>query len=102
MNDGEAALVLLAQPYPRSMRRVCVLVAAALVATVSLTVDPTHGLEGPAPTNPVRDRSYPDPFVLAIDDDADGQPDTYYAYATDGDLGEVQLIKSTTLTTWDN
>jgi putative cell wall-binding protein len=74
------------------MRRLAVF-ATVLVTLGLLSVAPTDALTGPAPTNPVRTRSYPDPFVLPVDG-------TYYAYATDGDLGEVQLIKSTDLVRW--
>jgi putative cell wall-binding protein len=75
------------------MRRRSVLVAAALVASLSLVPTPAPALTGPTPSNPVWTRSYPDPFVLPVGG-------TYYAYATDGDLGEVQVIRSTNLTSW--
>ena len=74
-------------------RGLSVLVAAALVTAGLLAVSPTTALPGPAPTGAVWDRSFPDPFVLPVDS-------TYYAYGTDGDLGEVQLIESTNLVNW--
>lgn len=67
--------------------------AAALVATGLLLAGPTSAVTGPPPTQAVWTRSFPDPFVLPVGG-------TYYAYGTDGDLGEVQLIRSTNLTTW--
>lgn len=75
------------------MRRSGLLVAFALASAGIFAVVPTHALTGPAPADPVWDRSFPDPFVLPVDG-------TYYAYGTDGDLGEVQLIRSTDLVTW--
>lgn len=84
---------MLRGPYARSMRRIGGLVAIALVAAGLLAVVPARALTGPSPTDPVWDRSFPDPYVL----DVDG---TFYAYGTDGDLGEVQLIRSTDLVTW--
>ena len=75
------------------MRRFGLLVAFALACAGLFAVAPTDALTGPAPTEPVWDRSFADPFVLPVDG-------TYYAYGTDGDLGEVQLIRSTDLVTW--
>jgi putative cell wall-binding protein len=67
------------------------LVALAVAAVLPLTS--ASALTGPSPATPVWTRSYPDPFVLPV-------AGTYYAYATDGDLGQIQLIKSTDLTSW--
>lgn len=75
------------------MRKALVLVAAALAAVASLPLAPTAALTGPGPDEAVHDRSYPDPFVLPVDG-------RYYAYATDGDFGEVQVMDSTDLVTW--
>ncbi|HYF45111.1 MAG TPA: family 43 glycosylhydrolase, partial [Acidimicrobiales bacterium] len=75
------------------MRKVLVAVALVAAAMAGLPPGPTAALNGPGPTKPVWARSYPDPFVLPVDG-------TYYAYATDGDLGEVQVIESTDLVTW--
>ncbi|HVM55425.1 MAG TPA: family 43 glycosylhydrolase, partial [Acidimicrobiales bacterium] len=75
------------------MRRLLVLVAATLAAVVAIPPTPVSALTGPGPNQAVRTRSYPDPFVLRVDG-------TFYAYATDGDLGEVQLIRSTNLVDW--
>lgn len=68
------------------------LLLVALVTLVALA-GPAAAVTGPGPTQAVRSRSYPDPFVLRVGA-------TYYAYGTDGDLGEVQLIRSTDLVTW--
>ena len=68
--------------------------AALVVLPLLAVVASTAGaVPGPGPNQPVRTRSYPDPFVLPVDG-------TFWAYATDGDLGEVQLIKSTDLVSW--
>ena len=75
------------------MRTLPVAVAAALALAAALPIEPTSALEGPGPTQIVWDRSYADPFVLPVNG-------TYYAYATDGDLGEVQVIRSTDLVSW--
>jgi putative cell wall-binding protein len=77
------------------MRRRLLVIAAALAALATLPLSPTAGLTGPQPNEAVHDRSYPDPFILPVGD-------TYYAYATDGDFGEVQLMESTDLVTWSN
>ena len=74
------------------MRRRLLLVAV-LATSLWGTPSPTTALAGPSPTQAVWTRSYPDPFVLPVGG-------TYYAYATDGDLGEVQLIRSTNLSDW--
>jgi putative cell wall-binding protein len=74
------------------MRRTALALLVALVAPL-LAAAPAGAVTGPAPTEPVRARSYPDPFVLRVGS-------TYYAYATDGDLGEVQLVRSTDLVSW--
>ena len=75
------------------MRRRSVLVAAVLAVAVSCATTAVPALTGPPPRQAAWTRSYPDPFVLPVSG-------TYYAYATDGDLGEVQLIRSTNLTEW--
>jgi putative cell wall-binding protein len=77
------------------MRKHVLLVAAVLTALATNPLGPTHGLTGPGPDQAVHDRSYPDPFVLPVDG-------TYYAYATDGDFGEVQVMQSSDLVTWSN
>jgi len=43
---------------------------------------------------------FPDPFVLAVPPSASA-PRRFYAYATNGRLGNVQLLMSTDLRTWD-
>lgn len=43
--------------------------------------------------NPVYSESFPDPFVLRVGGD-------YFAYATNGPLGNVQLLASTDLVSW--
>lgn len=45
-------------------------------------------------TNPVYDNNFADPQVIAVGDQ-------YYAYATNGPLGNVQTLKSTDLVSWD-
>ncbi len=45
-------------------------------------------------TNPVYDNNFADPHVIAVGDQ-------YYAYATNGPLGNVQTLKSTDLVSWD-
>src|SRR3954454_5064075 len=52
--------------------------------------DPPHD----APVN-IGPDDFPDPFVLKAGDD-------WYAYGTDGDLGDVQVIRSTDLVNWSN
>lgn len=77
------------------MRRVFVLVAAlcAAVALIAGGFAPATATTGPSPTAPVWTRSFPDPFLLQVGT-------TFYAYGTDGDLGQVQLISSTDLVRW--
>lgn len=77
------------------MRKVPLLLVVAIATLAALPLSPTSALEGPGPNEPVHDRSYPDPYVLPVDG-------TYYAYATDGDFGEVQVMQSTDLVTWSN
>jgi putative cell wall-binding protein len=79
------------------MRGLRLVAAAALVAAAMWAVPATEAISGPSPTQAVWTRSFPDPFVLTPADTGTG---TYYAYATDGDLGEVQAIKSTDLVSW--
>lgn len=43
--------------------------------------------------NPLYDHDFPDPFILATDDG-------YIAYATNGDLGNIQTLTSPDLRTW--
>jgi len=45
-------------------------------------------------TNPVYDNNFADPHVIAVDDG-------YYAFATNGPLGNIQTLKSADLVTWD-
>jgi putative cell wall-binding protein len=71
---------------------------AVLAALVGLTVvvDAPGAGAAPSPSAPVSIPGvddFPDPVVFK-----DGA--TWYAYATDGNLGEVQAIRSTDLTTW--
>lgn len=69
------------------------LVVVALAAALLASIAPAGAVGSPPFAQPVWDRSYPDPFVLHVGT-------TWYAYATDGDLGEVQLISSPDLVTW--
>jgi beta-xylosidase len=45
-------------------------------------------------TNPVYDRNFADPQVIAVGSE-------YYAFATNGPLGNIQTLKSTDLVSWD-
>jgi beta-xylosidase len=45
-------------------------------------------------TNPVYDNNFADPQVIAVGD-------TYYAFATNGPLGNIQTLRSTDLVSWD-
>ena len=58
--------------------------------------DPSSPSEGAAMgfTNPVYDNNFADPHVIAVDDG-------YYAFATNGPLGNIQTLKSADLVTWD-
>ena len=76
--------------------------ACALLVALALwpALSPVAGQQDRAPgvgaqtyTNPVYDHDFPDPFILH-----DGN--TWYAYGTDGDLGDVQVIKSPDLVSW--
>ncbi|MBM7784166.1 glycoside hydrolase family 43 protein [Tenggerimyces flavus] len=48
----------------------------------------------------VYEGNFPDPFVLRIEDERVGEGAHYYAYATNGTLGNVQLLASEDLSTW--
>lgn len=85
-------------PYPRPMRKarlvsLALAVAAALTSIVVTTIVTAAAVGNPPFATPVWNRSFPDPFVLHVGN-------RWYAYATDGDLGEVQLITSPDLVTW--
>ena len=45
-------------------------------------------------TNPVYDSNFADPQVIAVDDG-------YFAFATNGPLGNIQTLRSTDLVAWD-
>jgi len=64
----------------------CALLASVLAA-------PAAAVTGPGPRQAVHTRSYADPFVLRVGA-------TYYAYATDGDFGEIQVMQSSDLVSW--
>jgi putative cell wall-binding protein len=80
------------------VRRFLVLVAASSVFGALLVIGPAAGAVGnpphDAPVN-IGPDDFPDPFVLKVGDE-------WYAYGTDGDLGDVQVIKSTDLVNWSN
>jgi beta-xylosidase len=48
----------------------------------------------------VYEGNFPDPFVLRIQDGRVGEGARFYAYATNGTLGNVQLLASDDLRTW--
>ena len=58
--------------------------------------NPTGGTEGTTMgfTNPVYDGNFADPQVVAVGSE-------YYAFATNGPLGNIQTLKSTDLVSWD-
>lgn len=66
----------------------------ALVSTASpgaaATGNPPHASAVSVPAD-----DFPDPVVLRVGS-------TWYAYATDGDLGNVQVVRSSDLVTWTN
>ena len=68
-----------------------VLAALALIGPAGAAVgDPPHD----QPVN-IGPDDFPDPFVLKVGDD-------WYAYGTDGDIGDVQVINSSDLVNWAN
>lgn len=71
--------------------------AAALLAGSVLVPSPAGAVGSPPHGTPVDIPAddFPDPFVLR-------QGATFYAYGTDGDLGNVQVIRSDDLVTWTN
>ncbi|MEA3020127.1 MAG: hypothetical protein QOI47_1651 [Actinomycetota bacterium] len=89
------------------MRRAGPLVALAVACAVAAvaapsfpvgslgSVDPAAAAGNPPHDQPVTaaNRSFPDPYVIKVGA-------TFYAYGTDGDLGNVQVMKSTDLATW--
>jgi putative cell wall-binding protein len=76
------------------MRRI---VGVALAATLLLLTTTAGAVGSPPYSQPVTigPDDFPDPFVLHVGS-------TWYAYGTDGDLGDVQVIKSPDLVTWTN
>src|SRR6266508_225987 len=84
------------------MRRVSILIIFVLTACTGPI--PSVPTQTPVPilsptsiltyTNPVFFGNFPDPFVLRVDD-------TYYAYATNADDTNVQMIRSTNLRDWE-
>ena len=58
------------------------------------TAEPTE-LSGPAYTNPVYKRDFPDPHVVLVGD-------TYYAYSTNTGSSNIPVLTSTDLANWQN
>ena len=90
----------MATPYRGEVlrtRRLAVLTALATLVTVVAVVSPTGaGAVGNPPhgspvSSPADD--FPDPFVLHVGS-------TWYAFGTDGDLGNIQVMSSTDLVSW--
>ena len=81
-------------------RRLALLAAATALGALLLVALPAGAIGNPPHDQPVNigPSSFPDPFVLKVGED-------WYAYGTDGDLGDVQVIKSTgdnALVDWTN
>jgi putative cell wall-binding protein len=77
---------------------VSVLAAIALSVTALAVVAPGAGAVGSPPhDSPVNVPAddFPDPVVLRVGS-------AWYAYGTDGDLGNVQVVRSNDLVTWTN
>ena len=69
----------------------------ASTSAAASTGSPTVATTGTAPQQgrePVFAGDFPDPFVLPVDG-------AYYAYATQGSYGNVQLLRGTDLSTWE-
>ena len=66
---------------------------AALAVLFVLALAACGGGQETRFANPVYDADFPDPFVLKVGD-------TYYAYATNGDLKQVQTLTSKDLVHW--
>lgn len=83
------------------MRRIVVIgLFVAFAVVVTTTVTGSHravAVGNPPYSQPVTigPDDFPDPFVLHVGS-------TWYAYGTDGDLGDVQVIKSPDLVSWTN
>jgi beta-xylosidase len=60
----------------------------------ALKAEPTE-LPGPAYTNPVYKRDFPDPHVIVVDD-------TYYAYSTNTGGTNIPVLTSTDLVNWES
>jgi len=83
------------------VRRIVVIgLFVAFAVVVTTTVTGSHravAVGNPPYSQPVTigPDDFPDPFVLHVGS-------TWYAYGTDGDLGDVQVIKSPDLVSWTN
>src|SRR5688572_14080827 len=76
---------------PRTLAVLAVLATLLVAAPPAGAVgNPPHGAPVDVPAN-----DFPDPVVLRVGT-------TWYAYGTDGDLGNVQVIRSNDLVTWTN
>jgi beta-xylosidase len=72
------------------------LLVCLLAVACSSSSDNPGGAEGTSMgfTNPVYDNNFADPQVIAVGSE-------YYAYATNGPLGNIQTLKSTDLVSWE-
>src|SRR5437879_1356470 len=80
------------------VRRLLVSLLAVSVAAAVVVIGPAATAVGNPPYNTpliIGPDDFPDPFVLNV-------AGVWYAYGTDGDLGDVQVIKSPDLVNWAN
>lgn len=78
----------------RTRIRPSLAVALAAVVILALAGCGDAGASDPHEVNPVVDDDFPDPDVLEVDG-------TYYAYATNGNLRNVRVARSTDLVEWE-
>jgi putative cell wall-binding protein len=86
-------------PVPRTRLIAAFTTFALLGAAVTFVAPISAGAVGNPPySSPVNIPAddFPDPFVLRVG------TDNWYAYGTDGDLGNVQVMSSPDLVTWTN